>query len=31
MDQWHSIGLRKESCLAWAGVVVFMWMEEPEA
>ena len=30
LDQWHSIGLRTESCLAWAAVVSLMWIEEPE-
>ncbi len=30
LDQWWSMGFRTASCLAWVGVVVFMWIEEPE-
>lgn len=30
MDQWWSMGFRMASCLAWVGVVVLIWIEEPE-
>ena len=27
--QWQSMGLKNDTCLAWAGDCVFMWMEAP--